>query len=92
MERCVECNSLLAKEEQVCGECGALSAKLQKKNPVRIFPLAVKALFFLSLAFLFTAIFFSNGPPLVMSLLLTAALLFLMRSSSDMVAPKQRKR
>jgi hypothetical protein len=91
MERCLECNSLLAKDEKVCIGCGSAIPGVEKRNPARLFPIAVKGLFYLSLAFLFTAIFFTNGPPLIMSLLLTAALLFLMRTTADLVAPKQKK-
>lgn len=92
MERCLDCNSLLTKEETVCVECGSAVPDSQRKNPANWFSTVIKILFYLSLASMFAAIFFTDGPPLIMSVLLTCALLFAMRSSGDAVVAKLKKR
>lgn len=88
----MDCNSLLTKEEVVCVECGSAVPDTHRKTPASWFSTVITTLFYLSLTSMFAAIFFSDGPPIVMSVLLTCALLFAMRSSGDTAVAKLKKR
>lgn len=70
MLRCIDCNSLMTKEEKVCVECGA-RVREDKKSPAELFVKFVSILFYLSLAGMIGGIFLPNGPSFLMSLLLT---------------------
>jgi hypothetical protein len=89
MERCLDCNSLLATEEKNCTECG-LTVAIEKTRPADLFLKATKILYYLSIGGLLAAIFVPEGPNLILSISLTCALLFIMRSAKDGCGPAKR--
>lgn len=89
MERCLDCNSLLSKEEQSCGECG-LTVAIEKLRPSEVILKATKIMFYLSVGTLLASIFVPEGPNLLLSMSLTCALLFVMRSAKDGCGPTKR--
>ena len=91
MIRCMDCNSLLTKDEKVCAECGS-EVPTDNASPSGIFSRVVNVVFYCSLAYLFTALFFSNGPNLTVSVFLTCGLLFLQRTAKDGAQQQPRKR
>ena len=90
MLRCVDCNSLMTKEEKVCVECGSRVAE-EKRSPAELFVKVVTILFYLSFAGMIGGIFLPNGPSFTTSLLLTCGLLILMRTVKD-IPQRVRKR
>ena len=90
MERCVDCNYLLTKEERVCNECGSKVGGDDTGVMDLISPL-VSILFYLSFAAMVTSPFISSGPSFMLCLLITSALLFVMRTAKD-GASKLKKR
>jgi hypothetical protein len=90
MERCLDCNSLLTKEEKVCIECGTKVGG-EEKNFAELAALVVSMMFYCSVAALVTSPFLSQGPSFMLCLLMTCALLFVMRTAKE-GAHKVRKR
>jgi hypothetical protein len=90
MERCLDCNSLLTKEEKVCMECGTKVGG-DDGNPMDFVSGMVTLLFYLSVAALVTSPFLSRGPSFFLCLLTTFALLFVMRTAKESTA-KVKKR
>ena len=82
MERCLDCNSLLSKEEKVCWECGA-AQKTHSSSATSSFASAIKLAFWCSFLLLLASPFVERAPSTVMCLLVTAALLFLSRTLAD---------
>ncbi len=82
MERCLECNSLLSREEKVCWECGAL-VKVHQSNATDSVASVVKLAFWASFALSLVSPFVERAPSTMMCMLVTAALLFLSRTLSD---------
>jgi hypothetical protein len=89
MERCVDCNSLLSKEEKVCIECGttvgATSAGFSD-----LISSVVSMAFYVSLCALVASIFVARLS-FVFCMLTTFALLFVMRTAKDGIS-KVKKR
>lgn len=90
MERCLDCNSLLTKEETVCVECGTKVGGEQTGTADLVSGL-VSILFYISVVALVAAPFISRGPSFVFCLFITGALLFIMRTAKDSTQ-KLRKR
>ncbi|MBI1792321.1 MAG: hypothetical protein HYR60_32770 [Acidobacteria bacterium] len=90
MLRCIECNSLLSKEEKVCAECGA-QVETKHSGAAGYFSKLVTALFYLSMLGILAALFLEKGPPLTVSMLVTCALGFLKKSARDGVPEAVRK-
>jgi hypothetical protein len=90
MERCIECNSLLSREEKMCTECGTkvLSDESSMANLVASL---ISILFYISLVILCVSPFIDRAPSVVFCLLITGALLFIMRTAKDS-AQKVRRR
>jgi hypothetical protein len=82
MERCLDCNSLLTKEEKVCIECGT---KVGGEDPgaAGFISTIVSTLFYLSLLTMVASPFVDRLPSFVFCLLITSALLFMMRTAKD---------
>ncbi|MGH9657468.1 MAG: hypothetical protein ACRD96_02930 [Bryobacteraceae bacterium] len=93
MNRCLDCNALLTKDEKVCMECGSRAPedKRSSTNPVSLMVNVVTLAFYASVALLIASPFLEKGPGFVMSMLLTCALLFLMRSVKEIVAKPQKR-
>jgi predicted amidophosphoribosyltransferase len=90
MERCLDCNSLLKKEEKVCWECGA-AQKTHQSTATNSLASAVKLAFWGSFALLLVSPFVERAPSTMLCLLVTAALLFLSRTLQDGVQQVGRK-
>jgi hypothetical protein len=90
MERCLDCNSLLTKEETVCVECGT-KVGATDGGAVDFIATLVSLLFYLSIAALIASPFLSTGPSFVLCMLTSCALLFVMRTAKDS-SQKVRKR
>jgi hypothetical protein len=89
MERCMDCNSLLTKEETVCIECGTKVGG--DEAGVKTYGATlVSLLFYASVAALVTSPFLEKGPSFMFCLFITCALLFIMRTAKDS-AEKLRK-
>jgi hypothetical protein len=90
MERCMDCNSLLTREEKVCIECGTKVGG-DDSGVADFGATLVSILFYLSVAGLVASPFVAKGPSVMFCLLITCALLFIMRTAKD-GAQKVRKR
>ena len=90
MERCIECNYLLTKEEKVCNECGSKVGG-DESNPMAFVSALVSMLFYLSLAAMVTSPFLSTGPSFMLCMLTTCALLFGMRTAKEGVHKLKRR-
>jgi hypothetical protein len=90
MERCLDCNSLLLKDETVCMECGTKVGG-DEANAMDVVSGIVTLLFYVSFAATLTSPFLSRGPSFMLCLLTTCALLFVMRTAKESTA-KVRKR
>jgi len=82
MERCVDCNYLLTKEERVCIECGAKVGD-DDSGAMDLIGALVSILFYISFAAMVTSPFLASGPSFMLCLLTTCALLFVMRTTKD---------
>ena len=82
MERCVDCNYLLTKEEKVCNECGS-KVGADESGAMDFVASVVSILFYLSFAAMVTSPFISRGPSFMPCMLTTCALLFVMRTTKD---------
>jgi hypothetical protein len=90
MERCLDCNSLLTREEIVCVECGTKVGG-EAAGVASYGATLISLLFYASLAALVTSPFLDKGPSFMFCLFITFALLFIMRTAKDS-AEKLRKR
>jgi hypothetical protein len=90
MERCLDCNSLLTKEEKVCIECGTKVGG-DDSNAQNLIASLVSVLFYLSLALTVASLFITRGPNFTLCMMITFALMFIMRSAKDAVV-KVKKR
>ena len=91
MNRCLNCNALLTKEEIVCWECGTPSEDTKRKDPQNMFFNIVRIMFVMTLLVLVFGLFSDKGPSTLMVFLVAAALSILMRSMKDDVQ-KAKKR
>jgi hypothetical protein len=82
MERCIDCNYLLTKEERVCIECGAKVGEDNSGVMDFVAPV-VSILFYLSFAAMVASPFLASAPSFMVFLLTTCALLFVMRTTKD---------
>jgi hypothetical protein len=82
MERCMDCNSLLTKEEIVCIECGTKVGG-DERGVASFGASLVSLLFYVSVAALVTSPFLDKGPSVMLCLFVTCALLFIMRTAKD---------
>ena len=90
MERCLDCNSLLTREEIVCLECGTKVGG-DDLGAASFVSGVVSILFYLSLLAMIASPFVEKLPSFMFCLLITGALLFMMRTAKDSVQ-KLRKR
>jgi hypothetical protein len=90
MERCMDCNSMLAKEEIVCMECGTKVGR-DKPDAADFGVTLITMLFYASIVAVVISPFMSRGPGFMFCLLISFALLFMMRTAKDGVE-KVRKR
>jgi hypothetical protein len=90
MERCMDCNSLLTRDEIVCIECGTKVGG-PEKGVADFGATLVSLLFYASVAALVVSPFIDKGPSFMLCLFVTCALLFIMRTAKDN-AEKVRKR
>jgi hypothetical protein len=90
MERCMDCNSLLAKEERVCIECGTKVAS-DKADAGDFGVTLISMMFYASVAAVVVSPFISKGPSFMFCLMICFALLFIMRTARES-AEKVRKR
>ena len=90
MERCLDCNSLLTKEEKVCIECGTKVGG-DDLSAASFISSIVTLLFYVSFLALIASPFVDKLPSFMFCMLITGALLFMMRTAKDS-AQKIRKR
>ncbi len=90
MERCLDCNSLLTKEEKVCIECGTKVGG-DDSNPANLISSLVSVLFYLAAIGTVATLFMPRGPNFMLCVMVTSALMFIMRSAKDSVT-KVKKR
>jgi hypothetical protein len=90
MERCLDCNSLLSKEETVCLECGT-KVMTDEASIAGLVSGLVSILFYISLVALIASPFVDRAPSFMFCLFISFALLFTMRTAKDGVQ-KVRKR
>jgi hypothetical protein len=91
MERCLDCNSLLSKEEKVCVECGTKVGADEAAKPATLIAGVVSILFYISLIALCASPFVDRVPSFMFCMFISFALLFTMRTANDS-AQKARKR
>jgi hypothetical protein len=93
MDKCLECNSTLAKGEMACFTCGS-AVRDQKKEGTSFaerFAFLVKAMFILSLVMLASSLLpLPFTPPFTKSLIATLVLLFV-KSSADQMLERKRQ-
>jgi hypothetical protein len=82
MERCMDCNSLLTKEELVCIECGTKVGG-DERGVASFGASLVSLLFYVSVAALVTSPFLDKAPSTMFCLFITCALLFIMRTAKE---------
>jgi hypothetical protein len=82
MERCLDCNSLLTKEETVCIECGTKVGG-DEAGMEDFLAFIASILFYLSLAALIGSPFLPKLPSVTVCLMTTCALLFVMRTAKE---------
>ena len=82
MERCLDCNCLLTKEEKACVECGA-KVGAADGGAIDFLAALVSLLFYASIAALVASPFLSKGPSFLLCLMTSCALLFVMRTAKD---------
>ena len=82
MERCMDCNSLLTKEEKVCVECGTKVGG-DDSSAADFGATLVSLLFYASIAALVVSPFMDKGPSFMFCMFITCALLFIMRTAKD---------
>ena len=90
MERCLDCNSLLTKEEKVCIECGTKVGG-DDLSAATFISSIVTLLFYVSFLALIASPFVDKLPSFMFCMMITGALLFMMRTAKDS-AQKIRKR
>ena len=90
MERCLDCNSLLTKQEIVCIECGTKVGG-DDLGAASFVSGVVSLLFYMSFLAMIASPFVDKLPSFIFCLLITGALLFMMRTAKDSVQ-KIRKR
>jgi len=82
MERCLDCNSLLTKEETVCVECGTKVGG-DDLSAASFISSIVTLLFYLSFLALIASPFVDKLPSFMFCMMITGALLFMMRTAKD---------
>jgi hypothetical protein len=90
MERCLDCNSLLTKEEKVCVECGSKVGG-EEASAANFISSIVSLLFYLSVLALVGSPFVEKLPSFTFCMFISSALLFIMRTAKDSTQ-KARKR
>ena len=90
MERCLDCNSLLTKEEKVCIECGTKVGG-DDSSAADFGATLVSLLFYASVLALVASPFVAKAPSFIFCLMISCALLFVMRTAKD-GAQKAKKR
>jgi len=86
MTRCMTCNNLLTRDENVCTACGT-SVREEAAAPGvgEVLAKAIDTLFYLSLALTLASIFLPNTPPVSRCAIISAVLMFIKRSAGQMV-------
>ena len=82
MERCMDCNSLLTKEEKVCMECGTKVGG-HEGSVVDFGATLINMLFYASVLAVVVSPFLSRGPSFMFCLMISCALLFISRTAKD---------
>jgi hypothetical protein len=82
MERCLDCNSLLTKEEIVCVECGTKVVS-DESSVAGLIAGLVTILFYISVLALVASPFVDRLPSFMFCMFVTCALLFVMRTAKD---------
>ena len=82
MERCMDCNSLLTRDEIVCIECGTKVGGDQR-GVASFGATLVSLLFYASVAALVVSPFMEKAPSTMFCLFITCALLFIMRTAKE---------
>jgi hypothetical protein len=90
MERCLDWNCLVAKEEKLCMECGTKVGG-EETSAANMVAILVGVLFYVSLAITVGRLFVDHGPSFTVCMMMTFALMFIMRSTQDGVT-KVKKR
>ena len=82
MERCLDCNSLLTKEETVCIECGTKVGG-DDLSAASFVSSIVTLLFYVSFLALIASPFVDKLPSFMFCMMISGALLFMMRTAKD---------
>ena len=90
MERCLDCNSLLTKEETVCIECGT-KVGVADAGMGDFVSMIVSILFYVSAAAMVSSPFVSKLPSFTVCFIVTCALLFVMRTAKDSATKVKRR-
>ena len=90
MERCLDCNSLLTREETVCIECGTKVGG-EDAGSANFVSGIVSLLFYASVLTLVASPFVSTLPSFTFCLFITGALLFMMRTAKDSTQKVRKK-
>jgi hypothetical protein len=92
MNRCIDCDGLLMKEEKICQICGAEVPQPPKMDASNVISYAVQGLFVAALTAMITSLFSEGGPGFITSLLLACALMIVARSLKDRPQSVTKKR
>ena len=90
MERCLDCNSLLTRQETVCIECGT-KVKSDDARTADFLASIVNLLFYLSVLTMIVSPFVDRFPSFTFCAFITSALLFMSRSAKECVQKVRRK-
>ena len=90
MERCLDCNSLLTRAETVCIECGTKVGG-DERGSAGFVASIVSTLFYLSAVTMCASPFVDRLPSFMFCMLITGALLFVMRTAKDSTQKLRKK-
>ena len=84
MNRCLDCNGLLTKDETVCVQCGAkVRNSVQKLDTRKIATRVVQFVFLGSLGTTIIGLFMENGPSFITGILISFAMALIRRSLKE---------
>ena len=90
MERCLDCNSLLTKEEKTCIECGTKVGE-DAASAAGFVSTVFTVLFYISVLIMIASPFVDKLPSLTFCILVTSALLFVSRTAKDSTQKLRKK-
>ena len=82
MERCLDCNTLMTKDEKVCIECGTKVGGDESKG-ANMMASVTSIVFYISMAATVVSLLVDTGLNFTLCLMVTSALMIISRSAKD---------